>query len=221
MKLENAARDSHRQDTLICDLEDRGFTIVYVDASSEKMPNLGCVRGYGIFSERLHAVGAQLPTHLRQTNNTAEIFAAFQMLKLFLHGKVAICTDLTVVYLGATGKARKWVLNNWVGSQGPLSNVNLWKELLCKLDSPHRSVEWVKDFSHVGIQGNEEADSVAELAPLSSPLLYHSLTPVPRFVRRSVALHTRACHTTLRPAGPESDTESVTSCDGVPQELFT
>ena len=56
-------------------------------------------------------------------------------------GKVAICTDSALVFLGATGKCRKWALNNQVGSRGPLRNVELWKELLHELDSPDKVAE--------------------------------------------------------------------------------
>ena len=99
-----------------------------------------------------------LPTHIHQTNNTSEILAAIQTLKIFPSRKIAICTDSSLVYLGATGKAKKWALNNWVGPRGPLSNVEFWKDLLHELDSPLRIVKWVKVPSHVGMWGNEEAD---------------------------------------------------------------
>ena len=128
--------------------------------------------GYAIFCDGLHAIGAHVPPSL--TNNTAELYAALQAIKLFPGGKLAICTDSALVFLGASGKAHKWALNNWVGSKGPLSNVALWKELLTELDSPSRDIKWIKVPSHVGIQGNEEADSLAEIGRLSSPLLADS-----------------------------------------------
>ena len=68
--------------------------------------------GYGIYFEGNLAIGAYLPTHLRQTNNTAEIYAALQTLKLFFTGKVAVCTNSSLVHLDAIGKAKKWALNN-------------------------------------------------------------------------------------------------------------
>ena len=154
----NWIKDSLKLDAYLSDLEDRGFTIVYVDGSSEKVAGVGFVGEYGIYLEGNLAISAYLPTHLHQTNNTAEIYAAPQTLKLFPIGKVAVCTDSSLVHLGATGKAKKWALNNWVGSRGPLSNVEPWKELLTEFESPHRTVKWIKVPSHVGIQGNEEAD---------------------------------------------------------------
>ena len=44
-----------------------------------------------------------------------------------------------------------------------------------ELDSQQREVNWVTSPWHVGIQGNEEADSLAEIGQLSSPLLANSL----------------------------------------------
>ena len=135
-KLDKAARYSLKLDAYLSDLEDRGFTIVYVDGSSEKVTGVGFVGTYGIYCEGNLAISAYLHTHLRQTNNTAEIYAALQTLKRFPTGKVAVCTNSSLMQLGATGKAKKWALNNWVGPRGPLSNVELWKELLTELESP-------------------------------------------------------------------------------------
>ena len=72
------------------------------------------------------------------------------------------------------------------GSRGPLSNVALWKKLLHELDSPLRTVRWVKVPLYVGIQGNEEADSLVEDGRLSSPLLRHSVAPQARNIRQSL-----------------------------------
>ena len=151
-----------------------------------EVAKIGYVGGYGIYAPGLHAIGAHLPPGLRQTNNTAELYAAIQAIKLFPSGKIAICTDSSLVVLGATGKAKKWELNNWVGSNGPLSNVELWKQLLAELDKSDREIQWIKVPSHVGIVGNEEADALAETGRLSSPLLIQSCASTARHIRRSV-----------------------------------
>ena len=44
----------------------------------------------------------------------------------------------------------------------------------------HRTIKWIKVPSHVGIQGNEEADSPAEDGRLRSPLLRQSVAPKTR-----------------------------------------
>ena len=68
-------------------------------------------------------------------NNIAKIFAAIQISKKFPTEKLALCTDSSTVHLDAIRKARKWALNNWVGSRGPGSTVELWKDRLQELDS--------------------------------------------------------------------------------------
>ena len=141
------------------------------------MAGVGFVGGYGIYSEGNLAISAYLPTHLRQANNTAKIYATLQTQKLLPIGKVVVCTVSSLVHLGATRKAKKWALNNWVGSRGPHSNMELWKELLPELESSRRTVEWIKVPSHVGIQGNKEADSLAEDGRLNNPLLQQSAAP--------------------------------------------
>ena len=187
-KLDRATRDSAKLEALICNLEEQGFHIVYTDGSAEKVAKIGYVAGYGIYAPGLHAIGAHLPPGLQQTNNTAELFAAIQAIKLFPSGKIAICTDSSLVFLGATGKATKWELNNWVGSNGPLSNVELWKQLLAELDCPDWQIQWIKVASHVGIVGIEEADALAKAGHLSSFLLTQSLVPTVRHIRHSVPL---------------------------------
>ena len=46
----------------------------------------------------------------------------------------------------------------------------LWDLLITELDRPLREVQWVKIPSHVGIEGNVEADRLANLGRESSPL---------------------------------------------------
>ena len=107
-KLEKAERDSHNLNAYLTDLIERGCTIVFIDGSSEKVSGVGFVGGYGIYSENPHAISSHLPINIRQTNNAPEIFAAIHTLKLvFPTMKVAICTDSSLVYVGATGKAQK------------------------------------------------------------------------------------------------------------------
>ena len=72
-KLDAVPRGSHKLDAQLYELEETGFHMVYIDGSSKQVTNVGYVGGYGIYSEGLHAVGAHLPMHLHQTNNTAEI----------------------------------------------------------------------------------------------------------------------------------------------------
>ena len=142
-------------------LEDRGFTIVCTDGSSKKVKGVGWVGGHGIFVDSGTTLIAYLPSGSRQTNDAAELPAVVKALQLLLRGKIAICTDSDYVFLGATGAARRWKARGWVGSSGPVSNVSLWEILLCELDGPDREIERAKVPSHVSMQGNQQADSLA------------------------------------------------------------
>ena len=68
----------------------------------------------------------------RQTNNAAELLAAIIGLRLLntVLANVCVETDPEYVYLGATGRAEKRRSQGWRGSNGLLSNVHLWVELL-------------------------------------------------------------------------------------------
>ena len=49
-------------------------------------------------------------------------------------------------------------------------NVDLWIEMLKLLDASVASYEWIKVPSHMQLEGNEQADALAELGRKSSPL---------------------------------------------------
>ena len=97
-----------------------------------RVPGIGRVAGYGIFSSDLLSISAYVPVHLRQTNNTAELFAVLRAIQLLPPGRYA-CSDSSYVILGASGAARRSKLRGWTGSSGPVSNVEIWEQLLCEL----------------------------------------------------------------------------------------
>ena len=65
--------------------------------------------------------------------------------------------------------------------------------------------------SHLGIQGNEEADSLAESGRLSSPLLRQSVAPQARNICSSLAPRRGVGHTPRQEPVTISDSESVPS----------
>ena len=64
-----------------------------------------------------------------------------------------------------------------MGSAGPVSNIPLWKELLQLLDSTFQDILWVKVPSHVNVEGNEQADTLANNGRLNNPLYPARKTP--------------------------------------------
>ena len=132
--------------------------MAYTDGSSKKthcqhIPRVG---GVGVFvpaSEHCQEVRLSAPLEgERKTNNAAELVAAITGLRLFdtILAKVCIVTDSQYVYWGATGKAAKWRSQGWVGGNGPLSNVNVWVDLLELIEQLGPSAQWLWAPSHVG-----------------------------------------------------------------------
>ena len=70
-------------------------------------------------------------------------------------------TDSKLFYIGLKSKCEKWCKHKWVGSTGPVAHGDLWSEFWSRLlllgDSV--SIQWV--LSHVGMEGNEQADQQA------------------------------------------------------------
>ena len=169
-RLERKQERASELEQLLPTLSNEGYTLVFTDGSSELVPGIGRVAGYGIFSSDLLSISAYVPVHLRQTNNTAELFAVLRAIQLLPPGRYAFCSDSSYVILGASGAARRWKLRGWTGSSGPVSNVEIWEQLLRELSQPDKTIKWVKVPSHVTVEGNNEADRLADLGRLSSPL---------------------------------------------------
>ena len=162
---------------MLQDLSDSAIPLVYTDGSSVVEGHAGRLAGYGIFCEKQTSIAAFVPDEYRQTNNSAELLAVIRALRIFSTGDIAICTDSQYVVLGATGAARRWRLRGWIGSCGPVSNVPLWEQLLAALDENPRTVHWVKVPSHVTIEGNNEADRLADQGRQLHPRFPHRRTP--------------------------------------------
>jgi ribonuclease HI len=56
----------------------------------------------------------------------------------------------------------KWLAKNWRGSNGPVANQDLWKELLA-ISSQHH-VEWHWLRGHAGSVENERVDYLCSVA---------------------------------------------------------
>ena len=113
-----------------------------------------------------------LPVGKKQTINRAELMTVIVAISR-THTRqhtFAVATDSSYVYGGVQGSAIKWQAQHWVTSKGLVLNVDLWIELLKLLDSASASHEWIKVPSHVQVEGNERADTLAELGRKSSPL---------------------------------------------------
>lgn len=97
------------------------------------------------------------------TNNRMELTAAIQALRSLKEpSKVTLHTDSTYLQKGITEWMPGWLKKNWRGSNGPVLNVDLWKELL-DAEKPHDVTwKWVK--GHSGNRFNARADALVHLA---------------------------------------------------------
>ena len=73
---------------LVEDLEQKGYVLAWTDGSSKKVKGIGDIVGYGVYAEPDVSFSTFLPTGERQTNNTAELFAAVKALQLFPSGRL-------------------------------------------------------------------------------------------------------------------------------------
>lgn len=96
------------------------------------------------------------------TNNEMELRAVVEALKQVPEGvkKVAVYTDSKYVVSGATGWTFGWLKNGWkTKTGGDVSHKEIWQELVELLK--RIKVDWHKVPGHVGIIGNERADTIA------------------------------------------------------------
>ena len=154
---------------LIAELVEKGYRIVYTDGSSKRLSHKDMRRagGFGVFAAEddqgpeVRFCG-HVPTHHRQTNNGAELWAAVEALQGFWVPKLAILTDSQYLQLGATGRAQHWKSKGWTTSSGKLQvHVPVWEILLREMATPGREVRWKHVPAHVNVQGNEMANGLA------------------------------------------------------------
>ena len=123
---------------LIAELVAKGYRIVYTDGSSKRLSHKDMRRAgeIGVFAAE-DEQGPEVrfcgyvPTHHRQTNNGAELWAAVEALQGFWVPKLAILTDSQYLQLGATGRAQHWKSKGWTTTSRKLQvHVPVWEMLL-------------------------------------------------------------------------------------------
>ncbi len=132
---------------------------IFTDGASKGNPGRG---GFGAVisdGETVTEIGAYSE---RTTNNEMELKAVVEALKTIDHevDTVAIYTDSKYVVEGANGWIFGWLKNGWkTKAETDVLNKELWKELLPLLNK--FVIDWHKVPGHVGIIGNERADTIA------------------------------------------------------------
>lgn len=134
---------------------------VYSDGASKGNPGPG---GYGavvIGPKGITEIGAYVAN---TTNNRMELTAVIEALKYIARNdnkaKAVIKTDSAYTINGATKWIFGWSKRGWyTATKEPVKNQDLWQELENLMS--HVQVEFVKVPAHVGIFGNERADTIA------------------------------------------------------------
>jgi len=132
---------------------------IFTDGASKGNPGRG---GYGAVISDDETV-IELGGHsTRTTNNEMELKAVVEALKVASHQntQVAIYTDSKYVIEGSKGWLFGWLKNGWkTKADTDVLNKELWQALVPLLQK--HDIVWHKVPGHVGIAGNERADTIA------------------------------------------------------------
>ncbi|MGH1540801.1 MAG: ribonuclease HI [Arenicella sp.] len=131
---------------------------IYTDGACRGNPGVGGWGAWLKYNETNKEIcGGEYDT----TNNRMELTAAIKALQLLTRPcKVKIYTDSQYLRKGMTEWLTSWLKRDWrTASKKPVKNKDLWQELVV-LTEKHQ-VEWVWVKAHVGIEGNEMADQLA------------------------------------------------------------
>ncbi len=145
---------------------------IFTDGAAKGNPGPG---GYGavlLLGDMVIEIG---DGKLVTTNNEMELRAVVEALKVVPEGSTAveIYTDSKYVVEGSTGWIFGWMKNGWKTKAGAdVSHRALWQELIDLLKKVQ--VDWHKVPGHVGIVGNERADTIAsDFGEQKKVALYH------------------------------------------------
>jgi len=132
---------------------------IFTDGASKGNPGRG---GYGAVISHEATVTEVGGFKERTTNNEMELRAVIEALKVVQESDIAvqIYTDSKYVVQGSTGWIFGWLKNGWkTKAESDVLNKELWQELLPLLKKV--DIEWNRVPGHVGIIGNERADTIA------------------------------------------------------------
>jgi ribonuclease HI len=166
--VENVAVKKVEVDEFIRELNDGDSVSVYTDGACSGNPGPG---GWGSV-----LILKQIKTMLSgfdaaTTNNRMELLAVIEALRVLPKNiKISLYTDSSYVQNGITKWIDKWRTTNWISSAGvPVKNQDLW-QLLLEV-SNGKDIEWILVKGHSGCSYNEDADSLAKSAIVSSIMM--------------------------------------------------
>ncbi len=134
--------------------------IIYTDGACRNNPGeggWGALLIYGKHEKSIYGYQKEA------TNNQMELMAAIKALEHLKEAcEIDLYTDSKYLMNGVTLWLPNWKKNNFkTASKKPVKNQSLWMQLE-EVSQPHKvSYHWVK--GHVGNEGNEKADALANL----------------------------------------------------------
>jgi ribonuclease HI len=108
-----------------------------------------------------------LPTGMKVSNQTAELYAAITTLRLVpVNEPLLLVTDSMYTINAGTRWRTHWKEKGWEGLK--LKNIDLFRQLSDLIDAREAPLEWEHVTAHSGVKGNEAADQLASAALLTS-----------------------------------------------------
>lgn len=144
-------------------VDDEGYVHVYTDGSCEGNGKSNARAGIGVWFGKNHQMNVGEAVEGPPTNNVGEIEAATKAIQIARTcgiPKLQINTDSQFLIRCVTEWAPKWRKNDWkLSSGGDVKN----KVQLQNLHSVYDGIDikWNYVQAHKGIEGNEEADTLA------------------------------------------------------------
>ena len=131
---------------------------IYTDGACRGNPGEG---GWGVYLSYAGKTKELCGGESDTTNNRMELMAAIQGLEALTRScQATVYTDSTYVKNGITEWLPNWKANNWrTKAKKPVKNQDLWQRLDEQASKHDLQWSWVK--AHVGIEGNEKADQLA------------------------------------------------------------
>lgn len=134
--------------------------IIYTDGGCDPNPGPGGWAALIIEDGKRREIYGAEP---HSTNNRMELTAAIEALKsIKTPARVTIFTDSQYLQKGISEWMPKWLAKNWRGSNGPVANQDLWKELLAVSSQHHVKWHWLR--GHAGSAENERVDYLCSAA---------------------------------------------------------
>lgn len=138
---------------------------IFTDGATRGNPGLG---GYGVVmldrnTDQVYEYGQHKAL---TTNNEMELAAVLRALQVAAQKKYhsfTLFTDSKYVHTGVTAWRFGWAKRGWTNKEGePIKNRELWQEVHKTLNTNgFVDIQWVRVSGHMGVPGNERADTIA------------------------------------------------------------